>query len=197
MSPARGFAEQVQQETGIPVNKIFKTSLSVIFGLFVIWAVLNMFFILDGRKIAVVQYPNGTLSAIKQPGPHLKMLGHVELYQKQSQYWFSKKNDQGDKSNEAIKVRFNDGGHADMSGSISWNMPMDDKSIIDLHVRYGSQAGVEQRLVRTVVEKSVYMTGPLMSSRESYNERRNELIHDIEDQIQHGVYRTSTVEAKA
>ncbi|MBI3572731.1 MAG: hypothetical protein HY092_00855 [Candidatus Kerfeldbacteria bacterium] len=41
------------------------------------------------------------------------------------------------------------------------------------------------------------MTGPLMSSRESYNERRNELIHDIEDQIQHGVYRTSTVEAKA
>ena len=32
------------------------------------------------------------------------------------------------------------------------------------------------RLVRPIIEKAVYMTGPLMSFAESYPERRNELM---------------------
>ena len=34
------------------------------------------------------------------------------------------------------------------------------------------------------------MTGPLMSSKESYAEKRNELLRLMEDQVQRGVYRT-------
>lgn len=178
------------------MNRMFgliATAVVVIAAIFVITGTLAF---IDAKDIVVIQYPNGHLSVYKQPGVVGKFWGHTTTYKKQSQYWFSNKSDQGNKLDQSILMRFNDGGHGNLSGSISWNMPMDDKSIIDLHVRYGSQEAVEQRLVRTVVEKSVYMTGPLMSSRESYNERRNELIRDIEDQIKNGVYRTQTVEAK-
>jgi regulator of protease activity HflC (stomatin/prohibitin superfamily) len=71
-------------------------------------------------------------------------------------------------------------------------MPVDDTHLTLVHTRYGSEPAIEQQLIRTVVEKSVYMTGPLMSSKESYAERRNDLLQYIEDQVQNGVYRTET-----
>ena len=40
------------------------------------------------------------------------------------------------------------------------------------------------------------MTGPLMSSKESYAERRNELISLIDDQIVRGVYKTEIIQEK-
>ena len=46
------------------------------------------------------------------------------------------------------------------------------------------------------MEKAVYMTGPLMSSKESYAERRNDLIFFIDDQASRGVYNTTTKEVK-
>jgi hypothetical protein len=52
-------------------------------------------------------------------------------------------------------------------------------------------AAIDHELVRQVVNKSVFMSGPLMSSRESYAERRADLINYITDQIVYGVYRTA------
>jgi hypothetical protein len=69
-------------------------------------------------------------------------------------------------------------------------MPFDEQNLTGLHVRYGSHEAIAQQLIRTVVEKAVYMTGPLMSSKESYAEKRNELLRLMEDQVQRGVYRT-------
>ena len=55
-------------------------------------------------------------------------------------------------------------------------MPQDDEHLTAIHTKYGSHEAVEQQLVRTMIEKSIYMTGPLMSSTESYASRRNELL---------------------
>jgi regulator of protease activity HflC (stomatin/prohibitin superfamily) len=93
-------------------------------------------------------------------------------------------------------VRFNDGGEGHVSGSVAWEIPTDDASLTAIHTMYGNPHNLEQQLIRTVVEKSVYMTGPLMSSRESFAERRNELIRFIEDQISGGVYETVTETVK-
>lgn len=49
---------------------------------------------------------------------------------------------------------------------------------------------------RKVMVTECYMTGPLMSSKESYAEKRNYLINWVEDQIAHGVYRTVQREVK-
>lgn len=147
----------------------------------------------NADEIMVIQSPiSGDLSWYQTAGLKWQGFGKVTIYQKRSQFWFSEKDDQGTEIDQSIKVRFNDGGHGNISGSIAWEMPTIDSLLTMIHTKYGSQHAVEQQLVRTVVEKSVYMTGPLMSSKESYAERRNELIRFIEDQIMDGVYKTRT-----
>jgi len=151
---------------------------------------------LDAKDVMVIQYPTGTLKVCMQPGYYAQWMGTVTKYRKRSQFWFSSAPDQGRPLDQSISVRFNDGGHARVSGSLAWEMPTADKDIIKVHTLYGSQIAIEQQLVRTVVEKSIYMTGPLMSSKESYAERRNDLISLIDDQIIHGVYKTVVTQEK-
>jgi hypothetical protein len=93
-------------------------------------------------------------------------------------------------------VRFNDGGHGQLSGSCRIDLPVDAPNMIVLHTKYQSQEGIERALVRTVLDKSVYFTGTLMSSKESSNSRRNDLITYIADQAEYGVYRTLQKEVK-
>jgi regulator of protease activity HflC (stomatin/prohibitin superfamily) len=158
-----------------------------------IWVGTNQFEHMNADEVMVIQSPiRGTLTWYKDAGLKWQGFGRVTKYHKRSQFWFSKRNDQGTPQDESIKARFNDGGHASISGSIAWEMPIDDRNLTAVHTRYGSEHAVEQQLVRTVVEKAVYMTGPLMSSKESYAERRNELLQYIEDQVQNGVYKTET-----
>jgi len=160
-----------------------------IFGLFV--GLFSMFENLDADQIMVIQSPiSGTLDWYVTPGIKPQAFGKVTTYYKRSQFWFSKKKDQGKEADESLKIRFNDGGHADISGSIAWEMPIDKVHLNLLHMKYGSHHAIEQQLIRTVVEKAVYMTGPLMSSKESYAEKRNLLLQYIEDQVQNGVFRT-------
>ena len=83
-------------------------------------------------------------------------------------------------------LRFNDNGHAAISGSVAWEMPTDTKCLRKIFEQYRNQAAVERDLVKPIVEKAVYMTGPLMSSTESAAGRRNELLQLIEDQIENG-----------
>ncbi len=76
-------------------------------------------------------------------------------------------------------------------------LPLDSKSIVQLHKAFGSQEAIERQLVTTVIQKAVFMSGPLMSSKESYAEKRNELINYIEDQASRGVYRTTQKDEKS
>ena len=148
---------------------------------------------LDAQHVMIVQSPvSGKLTLYVTPGIKWQGFGTVTKYPKRSQYWFSSFKDQGMDHDQSIRVRFNDGAHAQISGSVSYEMPLDGKRMFELHQKYGNPMAIDQQLVRTVVEKAVYMTGPLMSSKESYAEKRNELIRYIDDQINHGIYRTES-----
>ena len=134
----------------------------------------------NADQIVVIQSPiKGTLTWHTTPGIKKQLFGKVTTYSKRSIYPFHN------------KVRFNDGAHADMIGSIQYELPLDKKMLTELHVRFGSQDAVQKQLVQTVVDKATYMTGPLMSSKESYAEKRNALIWYVEDQVANGVYRTT------
>ena len=185
----------------LPFRKINWTRLAigavtVVILIICLMGLSNLVVHLDAKDVMIIQYPNGTLRVCSQPGYYTQWFGTVTKYKKRSQFWFSSMNDQGKTEDQSIPVRFNDGGHARVSGSIAWEMPTADRAAIRLHTLYGSQVAIEQQLVRTVVEKSVYMTGPLMSSKESYAERRNDLISLIDDQIIHGVYKTEVLQEK-
>lgn len=152
---------------------------------------------IDAGEIVVIQDPiDGGLHVYSEPGWATQAFGTATHYKKSFQFWFSKQNDQGETADQSIKIRFNDGGHAQISGSVRINLPLDEKSVIKLHTIFGSQNSIEQALVRPTIEKSIYMTGPLMSSKESYAEKRNDLLTYIEDQATHGVYKTVQRENK-
>lgn len=148
----------------------------------------------DANSIMVVQLPIiGTLNWYTAPGTQMSWWGRVTRYPKREQFWFSSKSDQGESKDESLRIRFNDGAQATISGSISWEMPMDIDHLNKIHAKYGSPEAVEKQLVRTVLEKAVYTAGPLMSSTESYAERKNELLADIQEQIDLGVFETETM----
>jgi len=162
-----------------------------------ILAGIEMYTWQDNSEIMCVQGAvDGNMTWTTTGGLKNVDFGHVTKYKKRSQFWFSSKPDQGKAEDESIKVRFNDGGHASLSGSFSWDIPLAENFLKELHVKYGSQEAVEQQLVRTVAEKAVLMTGPLMSSTESYATRRNDLLNLVEDQINNGIYRTEVVDEK-
>lgn len=114
----------------------------------------------------------------EQGGWYQQWGGDVTVYQKRDIFEIN------------TSVRFNDGGHGKLYGSIQYEMPLDDSNLTELHKKYGSPEAIKNQLIQTVVNKSVYMTGPLMSSKESYAEKRNSLIALVEDQITNGVYKT-------
>lgn len=128
-----------------------------------------------------------------------QLWGEPTVYKKRAIYnfdtWVESKDPkvQG-KCTDGIDVRFNDGGHGTICGSIQFEMPMDEENLTKIHTKFKSQAAVKSALIETITGKSVYLSGPLMSSRESYAEKRNNLLFYIEDQIQHGVYKTVQTE---
>jgi hypothetical protein len=90
-----------------------------------------------------------------------------------------------------LDIRFNDGGHGTVCGSLQYEMPEDAAKLKELSKRFPGTEAVKA-LLKKQTDSAIYLAGQLMSSKESYNETRNDLIHAISDQIQNGVYRTKT-----
>lgn len=157
----------------------------------------NMVTTVGADEIVVKQdWIGGQLHVWDTPGVHWQNFGTLTTYKRSAQLWFSVKKDEGKDVDESIKVRFNDGGHGNISGSLRYTLPTDPNKMLELHRTYHSMAAIDHELVRQVVNKGVYMSGPLMSSRESYAEKRADLINYITDQITFGVYRTEHDQVK-
>lgn len=155
----------------------------------------------DAGEIVVVQHPiSGELDVYTDPGVHAQYWGTVTSYRRSFQYDFTSNKYTKDGSSSdldrSIKIRFNDGGHAQLSGSVRIDLPTNKADMIALHKRYGSQQSIENDLVDKVVTKAAYLSGTLMSSKESYAEKRNDLINYISDQAEHGIYKSYQREIK-
>lgn len=153
---------------------------------------------LDASQIMVIQSPTGDLAVHTEPGPKWQGFGKVTKYPRQAQYSFCSQQ-AADKTEfvcdgattSAKRLRFNDGGHATLIGSVNWEMPLDEKSILNIHKKFNSAAGVETNAVGKMLDAAIYLAGPLMSSTESSGARRSELVQYINDQAENGVYVTS------
>jgi hypothetical protein len=163
----------------------------------VVWFFSGTMITVQADEIVIKQdLVGGQLHVWDTPGPHAVLWGTVTRYKRSAQLWFSAREDEGTKTDDSIKVRFNDGGHGNISGSLRYTLPTDQNKMLTLHQTYHSMEAIDHELVRQVVNKGVYMSGPLMSSRESYAEKRADLINYITDQIQYGVYRTEHDQVK-
>lgn len=190
---------------GFPAGLLKLIGLAVV-GLLAVVAVgcvsSNVFATVDADEIVIKQdWIGGGLHVWNTSGVHWQNFGTLTRYKRSSQLWFSVKKNEGKDdaakaADESIKVRFNDGGHGNISGSLRYSLPTNEAQMIELHKQYHNQDEIDHALVRQVVNKSVFMSGPLMSSRESYAEKRADLIQAITDQIENGVYRTEDAAVK-
>lgn len=150
----------------------------------------KMFEILDAGEIMVIQYPNGKLEAMTEPGFYNQWFGSITKYPRREQYSFAI-NPQGNAQlDHSLRISFNDGGSAMISGVVSWEMPKVPEMILKIHKEFHSTEGIDQQLIRPALENALFFSGPLMSSTESSAERRAELLQFINDQLQNGIYLT-------
>lgn len=183
----------MSNEYGVPKSVITKA----VGGVFVLFALLyagfNSWENLDASHIMVVQAPtSGKLTWYTSAGVKPQFFGKVTTYKKRHQYEFECNKDGG-----GLATTFNDGGKGAICGSIAWEMPLDTADLNMLHSKYGSDEAISGQIIRAAVEKAAMMTGPLLSSTESYSARRNELLFLTLDQISHGVYKADVKEEKA
>lgn len=168
--------------------------LSVVAGFTIPYAVMNSFENLDAKEVMVIQSPiDGTLSVHTDPGVKWQGFGKVTKYPRRDTFSFGSFGAEG-KNDTSRKLRFNDGGHANLYGSVSWEMPLKPDHILAIHKTFGSTEAVESAAVAKMLDAAIYLAGPLMSSTESSGERRAELVQYINDQAENGVYVTQVKE---
>lgn len=149
---------------------------------------------IDAGEIVVIQSPlSGALKVVSEPGPTWQGWGTVTHYARRQQIVFARAKSKVD---ESIQVRFNDGGHANVSGIVSWEMPLAVDAVVKLHKEFRSVDAIDKQLVQPAIIKAFYLTSPLMSSTESYASRRTEFLQLFEDQLRNGVYKTRTISVK-
>jgi hypothetical protein len=155
---------------------------------------------LDSAQIMVVQSPvAGDLTVHVEPGWKWQGFGDFVKYPRRNEFRFNdtfcmKKDDakEAPRVNGGLGVRFYDGGNATLCGTISWEMPLDPKSVLEIHRAFRSAEAVETQAIRRAMESAAYFSGPTMSSLESAAGRRNELLQIINDQMINGVYKTTS-----
>lgn len=148
---------------------------------------------LDAHEIMVVQSPvSGELTCYTSAGLKMTNFGRVTKYPRRAEYdFFLVKDGKDIKSDNTKKIQFSDGGHANLDGGVNWEMPLDCKSIIEIHKTFGSAEGVGGQIGKAI-DSAVYLSGPMMTSTEASGERKAELIELINDQARNGIYQTSS-----
>ena len=147
----------------------------------------------DASEIVLIQSVRGDLSWHTSPGWAWQGFGKVTRYPKRGIIRFQPAVAEGS-IDERLPIVFNDAGRGYVKGSINYELPLDVVNLTELHSAYPNAESLESGLVRPALNKSVFLTGTLMTSYESYKEKRSSLIQFVEDQTQKGVYQTLTVE---
>jgi regulator of protease activity HflC (stomatin/prohibitin superfamily) len=140
----------------------------------------------------------GELTVVNTPGTYMQNFATITTYQISDVHYFSKNDIEGGQevSSDPIKVRFNDGGTAECTGSIKFRLPADPAKQLLLHNDFKSFDRVKHDLIRQVVAEAMMQTATLMKAEESYSTRRSEFAALVEAQIENGIYETESREFK-
>lgn len=163
-----------------------------------------MFENLDASQIMVVQSPvSGDLTVYTDPGLRWQGFGTVTKYPRRNELRFLdtecvKSDGQAmSATTGGLPIRFYDGGNATLCGTISWLMPLDPKSVIDIHKEFRSADAFEVQAIRRSMQSAATFSGPTMTSFESAAGKRNELLQIMNDQTLNGVYQTVSKNVRA
>jgi len=146
----------------------------------------------DAGTYHIIQSPlSGKVEAKMAPGPYNQFFCSVTVWPVGESYEFTDPDADGP-NDDRISVTFNDGATAKLSGTIRIDLPRVDSEAVDLVVKHGFRTFplLEQKLILRSLRNALNMTANLMSSRDSYSERRADFLRLAKDQIENGIYVT-------
>src|SRR3954470_23628115 len=116
--------------------------------IFAIYAVFHVVEHVDQNEVMVIQSLGGQLSWYQDGGYHWQGFGKSVKFPRRSQLWFKiDKDDKGQVvSDGSYKVRFNDGGHGYISGSISYELPTSATQLSKLYQKYPTPESITEDL---------------------------------------------------
>ena len=138
----------------------------------------------------------GNMSVRTTPGVYGQLFGDIHDYKISDMNYFSVHAHEGGSGVTAapIQVRFNDGGTADISGSLKFRLSLKDIDQLRLHEDFKSYDAVQQDLIRQTLTESLMQTATLMRAEESYSTRRSEFTTLAEEQVENGIFETVSQE---
>lgn len=134
----------------------------------------------------------GDMTVRNQAGTYGQMFSSISTYQVSDMLYFSNDDADGSSSDDAILVRFNDGGTAKVSGSLKFRLSTKESDQLTLHKEFKSYDRVKHDLIRQAVTEALTKTAALMKAEESYSTRLAEFTSLVEDQIRYGIYETQS-----
>lgn len=134
---------------------------------------------------------SGELTAIMQPGMFWQGFGDFTTWPVSETYYFTH-DGEGGQGDASVGVRFNDGATAQIAGTCRVEMPRSGEELIALMAKYGYRDydQLEDKLITPFLRRTLIMTANLMSSKESYSDRRADFFSYARDQIENGIYLT-------
>lgn len=152
--------------------------------------------IFESNKVGYYQVKQaamtGDITVINKPGLYFQLFGDIVTYHVSDIHYFSKEQKEGGTGYDAdpITVRFNDGGQAQISGSLKFRLSQVESDQITLHRDFKSFAAVKKDLILQTIVEAMMQTATLMKAEEIYSSRRAEFTALVEEQIRRGIYET-------
>jgi regulator of protease activity HflC (stomatin/prohibitin superfamily) len=151
-------------------------------------AVFNLFDHNDVGYATIVQYPNGSVRVVTEPGILFQGFGKLTRYKTANDtVAFSKDPKEGESGDTSIPVRFRDGGQGRVTIDVTFKLPEDQASLRRIHTDWHSYEQLERGLVRPQVNNVIQLTATKLSSEESYTEK-DLFINQVFDQLTSGIY---------
>lgn len=158
--------------------------------LFIIAATIGIAGSFDSNNIEtwqIVQSPNGSTRIQDEPGYYATFFANVYTWPRARQMEWGK-------NEQTIKVTFNDGGRADLTGSVRYEMPRDPAQRIELHKKFnGNPLNVDKAIISHLIN-CIKVTGPVMSSSENQSARKAEFNYLVHEQLQKGLFESKKIE---
>jgi hypothetical protein len=151
----------------------------------------------EAGYISIRQFPvTGDLLVMHDEGMYFRAFGTVWKYKRAGTFSFGEST--GDSaSSGAIKVRFNDGGTADLYGNVRFRLPANNEvAMLNIHREYRSYEHLANTLIKRLASETLLLTASLMSAEDSYSGRRAEFMRLALDQLQNGNYQTESEEVE-
>lgn len=146
----------------------------------------------DAGHRTVVQYPNGTLSVEFDPGVYMQWFGSIKVYNDVITFDFDETvNGEGSTLDQpGISVRYQDGGQGTVFGIARFRLPSTTQDMLKVHKEFRSNEGIAYKIIKTTTAEIANHTAGLMTSEESYAEKRGTYTQYFKTQLNNGKFAT-------